>query len=170
MSLLSEFLVLTQGWRTVFPQQRTFQRAVRQTLDSPGVPGTPRPVAHYLDQGRPESQLERGIFLALALPVGAARVVSAESEAGPGLLPATAGRSGSRRYPVAQDRTMYSPSLLPTRSVITALPRESDAGLALCTGSAVDAAAPQSARVPCRLVFRKCRVSSAPASVRSIIK
>jgi hypothetical protein len=34
MSLLSEWLNLTQDWRTVFPQQRTFQRAVRQALGS----------------------------------------------------------------------------------------------------------------------------------------
>ena len=34
MSLLSEFLAITQDWRCVFPQQRTFQRAVRQGLGS----------------------------------------------------------------------------------------------------------------------------------------
>ena len=34
MSLLSEFLAITQHWRGVFPQQRTFQRAVRQALGS----------------------------------------------------------------------------------------------------------------------------------------
>ena len=34
MSLLSEFLAVTQDWRVVFPQQRTFQRAVRQALGS----------------------------------------------------------------------------------------------------------------------------------------
>ena len=34
MSLLSEFLSITQPWRDVFPQQRTFQRAVRQGLGS----------------------------------------------------------------------------------------------------------------------------------------
>jgi hypothetical protein len=34
MSLLSEFLAITRDWRGVFPQQRTFQRAVRQGLGS----------------------------------------------------------------------------------------------------------------------------------------
>jgi hypothetical protein len=34
MSLLAEFLTITQDWRGVFPQQRTFQRAVRQALGS----------------------------------------------------------------------------------------------------------------------------------------
>lgn len=34
MSLLSEFLTITAEWRTVFPQTRTFQRAVRQALGS----------------------------------------------------------------------------------------------------------------------------------------
>jgi DDE superfamily endonuclease len=34
MSLLAAFLSLTAGWRDVFPQQRTFQRAVRQAVGS----------------------------------------------------------------------------------------------------------------------------------------
>jgi len=34
MSLLSEFLAITAGWRDVFPQHRTFQRGVRQALGS----------------------------------------------------------------------------------------------------------------------------------------
>ncbi len=34
MSLLIEFLSIVQDWRDVFPQQRTFQRAVRQALGS----------------------------------------------------------------------------------------------------------------------------------------
>ena len=34
MTLLSEFLSIVQGWRDVFPQQRTFYRAVRQSLGS----------------------------------------------------------------------------------------------------------------------------------------
>lgn len=34
MSLLSEFLGITQHWRSVFPQLRTFQRGVRQALGS----------------------------------------------------------------------------------------------------------------------------------------
>ena len=34
MSLLAEFLAIVQDWRGVFPQQRTFQRGVRQALGS----------------------------------------------------------------------------------------------------------------------------------------
>ena len=34
MSLLAEFLAITQDWSSVFPQQRTFQRGVRQALGS----------------------------------------------------------------------------------------------------------------------------------------
>jgi hypothetical protein len=34
MSLLCEFLAIVQNWRNVFPQQRTFQRGVRQALGS----------------------------------------------------------------------------------------------------------------------------------------
>ena len=34
MSLLSAFLAITADWDSVFPQQRTFQRAVRQALGS----------------------------------------------------------------------------------------------------------------------------------------
>jgi hypothetical protein len=48
MSLLAEFLVITQDWRRVFPQQRTFWRGVRQAL------GSLVSDLHYLDQRRPE--------------------------------------------------------------------------------------------------------------------
>jgi hypothetical protein len=34
MTLLSEWLRITEDWRAVFPQQRTFKRAVRQALGS----------------------------------------------------------------------------------------------------------------------------------------
>jgi hypothetical protein len=34
VSLLAEFLAITEDWRSVFPQQRTFQRAARQALGS----------------------------------------------------------------------------------------------------------------------------------------
>ena len=34
MSLLAEFLAIVQDWRSVFPQQRTFERGVRQALGS----------------------------------------------------------------------------------------------------------------------------------------
>ena len=34
MSLLAAFLAIVQDWRNVFPQQRTFQRGVRQALGS----------------------------------------------------------------------------------------------------------------------------------------
>ena len=34
MSLLSEFLAIAEDWRRVFPQQRTFHRALRQSLGS----------------------------------------------------------------------------------------------------------------------------------------
>ena len=34
MSLLAAFLDIVDPWRAVFPQQRTFQRAVRQALGS----------------------------------------------------------------------------------------------------------------------------------------
>src|SRR5207302_767424 len=34
MSLLAEFLAIVEDWRSVFPQQRTFQRGVRQALCS----------------------------------------------------------------------------------------------------------------------------------------
>ena len=34
MSLLAEFLAITRDWRAVFPQQRTFERGLRQSLGS----------------------------------------------------------------------------------------------------------------------------------------
>src|SRR5664279_472965 len=56
-----------------------------------GLPGAPLPVPHYLDQRRPEPQLERGVFPALALPLGVAAVISADPETGFGALPTTLG-------------------------------------------------------------------------------
>src|SRR5882672_7845553 len=50
--------------------------------------------SHHLDQWRSASQLERGVFSSLPLPVGAAGVVPADSEAGFGVLPFSAGRCG----------------------------------------------------------------------------
>ena len=40
MSLLSEFLAITEDWRDVFPQSRTFQRAARQALGIPVLSGS----------------------------------------------------------------------------------------------------------------------------------
>jgi hypothetical protein len=34
MSVLAAFLAIVEDWRNVFPQQRTFQRGVRQALGS----------------------------------------------------------------------------------------------------------------------------------------
>jgi hypothetical protein len=34
MTLLAAFLAIVQDWRSVFPQQRTFERALRQALGS----------------------------------------------------------------------------------------------------------------------------------------
>ena len=34
MSLLREFLIIVEDWRSVFPQPRTFRRGVRQALGS----------------------------------------------------------------------------------------------------------------------------------------
>src|ERR1700687_3258622 len=78
------------------------------------LPGAPLPVADHLDQRRSEPQLERGVFPALALPVGTAAVVPPDPETRLGLLPATAGRRGSGRYPVAQDGTLHSTGVLST--------------------------------------------------------
>jgi hypothetical protein len=101
MSLLAKFLAITQHWRGVFPQERTFQRAVRQ---APGLSGVSRPALpdpHYLDQRWPRPQLERGVLSTLALPVGAAAVVSAHFAARLTALPATSGRCGYRRHAFA---------------------------------------------------------------------
>src|SRR5579863_3441479 len=65
--------------------------------------------SYHLDQRRPEPQLERGVFSSLALPLGAAGVVSADPATRPGVLPAASGRRGHRRYPAAEDGPRHSP-------------------------------------------------------------
>lgn len=93
MSLLEQYLTITQAWRSVFPQQRTFQRAVRQALVRlAGLLGTALPDAHYLDRRRAEPQLECRVFSPLALPLGTAAVVPADSGRCPGILSAASGR------------------------------------------------------------------------------
>jgi hypothetical protein len=79
MSLLAEFLAITEDWRSVFPQQRSFQRAVRQALGSLVLSRPALPDSYHLDQWRPVSQWERRVFSPLALPVGAAAMVSSPS-------------------------------------------------------------------------------------------
>lgn len=96
-----------------------------------------------LDQRRPEPQLERGIFSPFPLPVGAATVVSADPEAGFSVLPATAGRRGSRRYPVAQNGPVDSAGVLSARSHVSAVSPQSGTGSALLAGLPAGAAASQ---------------------------
>jgi hypothetical protein len=79
MSLLAAFLAIVQDWRSVFPQQRTFGRGATSARVA-DLSGAPLPDLYHLDQRRPEPQLERGVFPPLALPVGAAAVVSADLE------------------------------------------------------------------------------------------
>ncbi len=74
MSLLAAFLDIVEDWRAVFPQQRTFQRGVRQALGS------------LVCLGR------RCLSRIIWTPVGTTAVIPTHSQARFGLLSATAGR------------------------------------------------------------------------------
>jgi hypothetical protein len=80
MSLLAAFLAIVQDWRGVFPRQPTFERGVRQALGSLICLGRRCLTRIIWTNGGLESQLERGVFPPLALPVGAATVVPAHPE------------------------------------------------------------------------------------------
>jgi hypothetical protein len=80
MSLLAAFLAIVRDWRGVFPRQPTFQRGVRQALGSLICLGRRCLTRIIWTNGGLESQLERGVFPPLALPVGAATVVPAHPE------------------------------------------------------------------------------------------
>src|SRR5580658_1907092 len=106
----------------------------------------PLPDSDHLDQWRPEPQLERGVFPPLALPVGATAVVSAYPATCFGLLPATPGRRGHRRYPVAEDRTLDSADVLSARSFVAAVSCQPCARLALPAGLPAGASVPKRSR------------------------
>src|SRR5271165_2534353 len=72
-----------------------------------GLPWTALPYPYHLDERRTAAQLERGVFPPLTLSLGTAEVVPAHLESCVGVLPATVGRRGHRRYQVAQDRTLH---------------------------------------------------------------
>ena len=94
MSLLSEFLAITSGWRSVSPPNSAPLFVAFANPGIAGLPGAALPHPHHLDQRRPEQLVERGIFPPLALPLGAATVVPPHSQKCFGILPPTPGRRG----------------------------------------------------------------------------
>ncbi len=109
MSLLSEFLAIAEDWRCVFPQQRTFQRGVRQALGSLVCLGRRCLTRIIWANGGQNRSWSAEYFLHSRCHWGAAAVVSTDLEARFGVLPPTSGRRGHRRHPPAQDRTRAIP-------------------------------------------------------------
>ncbi len=142
MSLLSGFSPSPRTGAVSFPSSARSARCAASAR-FPGLPGPALPDSYHLGQRRPEPQLERGVFSPLALPLGAAAVVSTDLEARFGVLPPTSGRRGHRRHPPAQDRTRDSASVLSTRSFVAAVSPQSGVGSALLAGFAAGTSAPQ---------------------------
>src|SRR6202050_4302004 len=114
-----------------------------------GLSGPTLPDPHHLDQWRPTTQLVRGVFSALALPVGTTAVVPAHPATGLAALPSTPGRRGHRRYAAAQDGPRHSAGLLSARSFVAAVSCQSGARAALLAGFAArTVASPRAGRHP----------------------
>src|SRR5450432_3350247 len=141
MSLLAALLAIAEDWREVFPQQRTFQRGVRQALGSLVCLGRRCLTRIIWTNGGQNRSWSAEYFSPLPLPVGTAGVVPADSQTSAAVLSAAAGRCGPGRYQAAQNRPLDSTGVLPARSFVAALSRQSGVGSALPAGLAVGAAA-----------------------------
>jgi hypothetical protein len=96
MSLLSEFLDIAQDWSGVFPQQRTFQRAVRQALGSLACMGRRCLSRIIWTNGGQNRSWSAEYFLHSRCQWEAAAFVPTDSAGGVALLPAASGRRGPR--------------------------------------------------------------------------
>jgi len=94
MKLLAAFLSIVEDWQDVFPQQRTYQRAVRQALGSLICLGRRCLSRIIWTNGGQHRSSERGVLSPLPLPMGTAAVIPTDSQARFGLLSTTAGRRG----------------------------------------------------------------------------
>jgi len=133
MSLLAAWLEIVADWREVFPQQRTFQRGVRQALASLFAWDD---VAFRALSGPTvaNSGVERRSTFSIPLPVGAAAVIPTYSQRA---LPIVRnGWSGSPSMTQAEEnRAIDSAGLLPARSSLSTFSCQPGAGLALSAGS-----------------------------------
>jgi len=95
MKLLTAFLSHRRRLQGVFPQQRTYQRRVRQALGSLTLFGAGVVFADHLDQRGPTPVAGvRSIFLPLPLPMGTATVIPSRFSSALCPLPTTVGRVG----------------------------------------------------------------------------
>src|SRR5207302_10524023 len=101
MSLLAEFLAIVADWRGVFPQQRTFQRAVRQALGSLVCLGRRCLTRIIWTNGGQNRSWSAEYFLHSRCQWDPQQLFRPDSEARLGALPATVGGRGDRRCPVA---------------------------------------------------------------------
>ena len=96
MSLLAEFLHITQDWRSVFPQQRTFQRGVRQALGSLVCLGRRCLSRIIWTNGGQHRSWSAEYFLHSRCQWEPQQLFSTDPGTGPGRLPAEAGGRGAR--------------------------------------------------------------------------
>lgn len=92
MTLLAAMLSITADWRKVFPQQRTYQRAVRQALGSLVCLGRRCLTRIIWTNGGQQRSWSAEYFLHSRLQMGSAATVPAHPQECAGILPATVGR------------------------------------------------------------------------------
>jgi hypothetical protein len=159
MTLLAAFLDIAAGWRDVFPQSRTFQRAVRQALGSLVCLGRRYLSRIIWTNGGQHRSWGAEYFLH-------SRCEWQPQELFRPILQRALTYCPGRLVGVAVDDTRLSKSgrciqagVLPARSAVAALPRESDVGVAAADSTASNG---PSARRP-----RTCSTRSSPLAVRS---
>ena len=140
MSLLSEFLAIVQDWRGVFPQQRTFQRAVRQALGSLVCLGRRCLTRIIWTNGGQNRGWSAEYFLHSRCQWEPQQLFQPILNRALAFCPQRG--CGHRRYPAEEDGTCDSTGLLSTRSIVAAVSPQSGAGLALSAGVPAGAAAP----------------------------
>ncbi len=152
MSLLSEFLAIAGDWRCVFPQQRTFQRGVRQALGSLVCLGRRCLTRIIWANGGQEPQLERGVFFSTRAAIGSrSSCFQPILKRALAYVPPTSGRRGHRRHPPARKTGRAVPQAFYQHDPLSPpFPPQSGVGSALLAGFAAGTSAPQRAPVGTR--------------------
>ena len=123
MSLLSEFLSITSGWRTVFPQQRTFQRALRQALGSLVCLGRRCLTRIIWTNGGQQRSWSAEYFLHSRCKWEPQQLFRPILQGALKYCPQRLVGVRPRRYQAAQDRALDPAGLLSTRPHVAPVPR-----------------------------------------------
>src|SRR5262245_60968283 len=141
MSLLAEFLSIVEDWRDVFPQQRSFQRGVRQALGSLVCLGRRCLSRIIWTNGGQQRSWSAEYFLHSRCRWDPQQLFQPVLERGLAYCPQRLVGVAVDDTP-AQDRSLDPTGVLSARSDVAAVSRRSDVGLAFLAGFPISAVAP----------------------------